>query len=244
MSDNLWHGFKKEEFEFEGRKAIIVFPEKADEKKSLMIKTEYWDAFPETEIELIKRGFHDTYLENKTRFATKEDCDAKARFIKYIAEKYGLRNKCVPIGMSCGGAHAVNFAGFYPELVQCMYIDAPVLNFLDYPGRYGNAECEYVWEHEFVQAYPGITRAELLNFNNHPLGKIPVLQKHKIPVVMLYGTQDETVIYNENGRLMEDEYKAFPELLKVIPRNLQGHHPHGYLPDNGELIGFLTKHTE
>ena len=55
------------------------------------------------------------FLRNQTRFATREDCDAKARFAHFLRENYGLRDKCVPVGFSCGGAHAVNFCGAYPE---------------------------------------------------------------------------------------------------------------------------------
>lgn len=240
MCDNsLWFGFKKEEFEFEGRQAIIVFPKEAESEINWTLKTEYWGAFPNTEIELLKRGFHAAYLQNISRFATKEDCDSKARFVEYISEKYGLRNKCVPVGMSCGGAHAMNFAGFHPESVACMFIDAPVLNFCSFPGKLGSEKCEGVWENEFVKAYPGITRAGLLNFDNHPISKIPVLQENKIPVIMLYGTEDQTVIYNENGALMELEYKNCPELLKVVPRNFQGHHPHGLPEGNTEVVDFI-----
>ena len=34
----LWHGFRQECFEFEGRKAIVVFPETPDEKKNWTLK--------------------------------------------------------------------------------------------------------------------------------------------------------------------------------------------------------------
>lgn len=233
-----WNGFDTLEFEFEGKKAILVFPEQVDENRNWMLKTEYWDAFPEREIDLLNRGFHLAYLENETRFATKADCDRKARFIDYLSVKYGLRNKCVLVGMSCGGAHAVNFAGFYPKMVSCIFIDAPVLNFCDFPGRLNDADCEKVWKKEFEVAYPGITRAKLLNFDNHPIGKIDILKENNIPILMMYGTEDATVNYEMNGRLMEIEYKDNP-LLCVMPRFLQGHHPHGYSFEPEKIIEFI-----
>lgn len=238
MTENelkIWAPFRIEEFEFEGRPANIIFPEKANEKKSWTIKTEYRDAFPETELELLKRGFHVTYLKNKSRFATKEDCDAKARFAKYLHEKYGLADKCIPVGMSCGGAHAVNFAGFHPESVQCMFIDAPVLNFLDYPGCFRNPGNRNTWEKELRLAYPNMKRGEFLNFGNHPIGKAPVLIEKKIPVLMLYGTDDTVVYYSENGEMLEEYYADHPGLLTVIKRESQGHHPHGF-PTRPEIV--------
>ena len=229
-----WFGFRCEEFEFEGRLAAIVFPEKANEKKSWTIKTEYRDAFPETEIELLKRGYHVTYMKNNNRWATKEDCHARARFVKLISEKYGLADKCIPVGMSCGGAHAVNFAGFYPELVKCMFIDAPVLNFVSIPAHTTHGQ-KNMWEKEFVNAYPGITRAALLSFDNHPISKAPVLIENKLPILMVYGTDDVVVDYNLNGEMLEELYSDHPGLLTVIKREYQGHHPHGF-PARPDII--------
>lgn len=238
----IWNGFRCEEFDFEGRLAALVFPEKANEKKSWTIKTEYRDAFPETEIELLKRGFHCAYLTNNNRWATKEDCDAKARFALYLHEHYGLSEKCVPVGMSCGGCHAVNFAGFHPESVACMYIDAPVLNFTDNPGNPMIEARRAVWENEFVKAYPGITRAGLLNFDNHPILKAPILIENKIPILMVYGTQDESVSYALNGQFLEDAYADHPGLLTVMVRKLQGHHPHGFPQNPGRIADWIEAH--
>jgi len=159
-----------------------------------------------------------------------------------LVEKYGLKDKCIPIGMSCGGAHAVRFAGYYPTLVECMFIDAPVLNYCDFPGRLGNTSCEKVWENEFLKTYPGMTRAKLLDFPHHPMNMANILIENKIPIIMLYGTEDSTVIYNENGAFFEEAYKETPELLTVVKREYQGHHPHG-IPQNPEIIvDFILKH--
>ncbi len=235
-----WHGFEKEEFMFGEREAIIVFPKQADKKRNWAIKTEYWNAFPETEIELLKKGFHIAYLKNTSKYATKEDCDAKAEFSSFLREKYHLSKKCALVGMSLGGAHAVNFAGFYPDLVACMFIDAPVLNFCSNPGQIGYSEAGRGWE-RFMKEYPGITRAKLLSFDNHPISKIPVLKSHRIPIIMLYGTEDETVIYNANGKLLEEEYREDKDLLKVIPRTYQGHHPHGLLDKSYQISEFIIE---
>ena len=54
MNDNkLFHGFKCEEFEFENTTGIVVFP-KSDSNNKIAFKTEYWDAFPQLETELLK----------------------------------------------------------------------------------------------------------------------------------------------------------------------------------------------
>lgn len=239
---NLWNGFRCEEFTFDGRDAIVVFPDAPAENSKIVLKTEYWNAFPDVEIQLLKNGHHLAYIKNRTRFATKEDCDTKAAFIKFLAKKYNLREKCIPVGMSCGGAHAVRFAGYYPQLIACMYIDAPVLNFCDFPGKWDGVKRDNIWGSEFVKAYPGIKHYQLLNFPHHPINMADTLVTNRIPIIMVYGLEDLTVIYEENGRLLEDAYEG-TDLLKVIPVNARGHHPHGKIGDNTEIVQFILDHS-
>ena len=60
-----WQGFKCEEFKFEGRDAIIVFPNEKSDK--WLFKTEYFGAFPDFEIEMVKRGYHIVHVKNVKR---------------------------------------------------------------------------------------------------------------------------------------------------------------------------------
>ena len=235
VTEKMWFSFKSLEFDFEDRTARIIFPDKANEKRSWVLKTEYFGAFPESEIELLKRGYHVAYVSNTSRWAPKIDCDVKARFADYLIKTYGLAARLSLIGMSAGGAHAVNFAGFYPDLISSMYIDAPVLNFADMPGDISVPFNLEAWQTDFKSAYPNVTRADLTNFDNHPIGKVPVLIEHKIPILLLYGTNDELVRYVVHGKLMEELYENHKELLTVMKRDGEGHHPHGF-PNNPEII--------
>ena len=233
-------GYKCETFTFEGRDAIIVFPSVKPIGK-LALKTLYWGAFPDVEKRLLDKGFHVACIKSLTRFATVEDCDMKARFVQFLTEKYSLDTKCVPIGMSCGGGIAVNFAGYHPELVSCMWIDAPVLNFIDYPGRTGDAHCEQVWAEEFSKAYPGVKRYQLMNFSHHPLCRVDALIENRIPILMVYGTEDTTVNYSKNGQLLQQAMEG-TGLLTVIPVGCRGHHPHGMMEDNTQIVNYILKH--
>ena len=238
--EKSWNDYRRETFFVDGMEATLVFPDKADKDGNWALKTEYRDAFPHTEIELLKKGFHIAFLKNRNRFATKADCDSKAKLVHHLKENYGLCGKCYLVGMSLGGAHAVNFGGDYPQLVKGIFLDAPVLSFHSFPGKLGDKVCEEVWENEFKIAYPGVSRADLFTFDRHPINKIPVLKEHKIPVFLMYGTEDMTVDYNENGAIMELAYADSPELLKVVPRQYQGHHPHGFLDSCQELFEFFN----
>jgi len=144
-----WNGFALERFIFEDHEALVVFPN-GNANGRLALKTEYWDAFPATEIELAKKGFHLCYIKNNHRWGAWDDLDRKARFVEFVAEKYGLSPRCVPVGMSCGGLFGIKFAAKYPQLVACLYLDAPVLNYMSCPCHFGAADsppppCRKFW---------------------------------------------------------------------------------------------------
>ena len=238
MEEKMFHGFKCFEFEFEDTTGIMVIPN-SNSNNRIAFKTEYWGDFPELEIELLKRGFHLLHMKNDNRLANRHNCDMKARFINHISKKYSLDCRCVLVGMSCGGAQAINFAAYYPELVSCLVIDAPVVNFLDFPGKYNRYE--NIWDNEFTKAYPGVKRCDIFTLADNPINNVPKLIEEKLPVIMLYGTQDMTVDYFSNGKLLEEAYMENKELLTVIPRIYQGHHPHGLLDRSGELADLVME---
>ena len=81
-----WQGFKCEEFQFEDREAIIVFPKEKSDK--WLFKTEYFGAFPDFEIEMVNRGYHIVHVNNLTRWNKHpDDTDIKAKFADYVSEK-------------------------------------------------------------------------------------------------------------------------------------------------------------
>ena len=122
-----------------------------------------------------------------------------------------------------------------------MWIDAPVLNFNDFPGRIGDAECEKTWETEFPNAYPDLKRYQLLNFPHHPLCHVETLIENRSPILLVYGKEDATVLYPENGQLLVDAMEG-TGLVKVIEVKGRGHHPHGKLDDNAEIVNWILEH--
>ena len=235
-----WNGFKSIEFEFEKRKAIIVFPKSACEGKKWLLKTEYFGAFPNLEITMLERGYHLAYIANIPRWMVPDDIDVKARFAEFLIEKYSLNRKCVPVGMSCGGLHAVYFAAKYPEYISSLYLDAPVMNLLSTPMAIGRVRDSNNMIKEFFDA-TGITLSELLNYRNHPIDNAPAILAANIPIVLVSGDSDTIVPYHENGYYLSEFYKnGGGEILEIIKPG-GDHHPHG-LEDNTPIIDFIEKH--
>lgn len=235
FTESLWKEFKRLDFKFKGRDAILIVPENPTPNKNWLFKTEYFGAFPSFEIEMVKRGFYIAHIQNKTRWCLPEDTDIKAEFSEFLISEFGLNNKCIPVGMSCGGMQAVYFAAKYPQYVKAMYLDAPVLNLLSCPGGIGMAENGFM--DEFRNA-TGMDYTDLINYRNHPVDNINKLIEAKIPVFLICGDSDKIVPYEENGMQLSIAYKnAGADITEVLKLGCD-HHPHG-LQDNTPLINFV-----
>ena len=218
-----WRSFKGYEFEFEGLPAKVIMPNCKPNGK-WMLKTEYFDAFPETEIELLNRGWHLAYNQNHNRWAEDLDLQRKSAFLRFIPKTFGLNEKCVLVGMSCGGLYSVKLAALNPEKIQGIYLDAPVMNLLSCPCNLGKAKG--VTFEEYNQ-FTGRTLVEMLSYREHPIDKMHVFVVHKIPIVLVSGDSDTVVPYDENGALLEKYYKAQGLPISVFMKKGGDHHPHG-----------------
>lgn len=234
----MWKQTQVRRFRFEGREALVVVPE-GPANGRLVWKAEYFGAFPNFEEALVERGYHLCFIAHENRWAPEEEIQISARFLRHVAETYGLDKRCVAVGMSCGGLLSVRLAQTCPELVGVLYLDAPVLNLLSMAGL-GEAEFRPDMFREMVAAY-GFDRSTIVAFRDSPIDHMAILLKSRIPVLMLYGNADMTVIYEENGRLLERYYQAHGLPLKVISRSACGHHPHS-LDDPAPMIDFVESH--
>lgn len=233
-----WNGFKLLETELNGRNVKIVFPN-CEPNGKLVMKTEYFNDFPNTQIALLEKGYHLIYIANQTRWFAPGDDDAKAMLIDYMAENYGTEKKAVLIGMSCGGLQAIYFASKYPEYVSCMHLDAPVVNYLSCPAGIGKSHSGMFEE---FTSHTGRTLIDLMSYRNHPLDHIPNLVKSKIPVILVAGDSDKSVPYDENGILVKQAYEKAGLPIKTIIKPGCGHHPHG-LEDPTEIVEFVEKYS-
>ena len=105
-----YFGYECRDFILDGYNCKLVIPKNPDQSGRWLIKTEYFEHFPAFQLEMLARGYHLASVENRTRWAIPEDTEAKERLAQYLVGEYGLNEKCVPVGFSCGGLHAVYFA--------------------------------------------------------------------------------------------------------------------------------------
>ena len=232
--------FKSKTFVFQDRQAYIVYPSCPANGK-LLLKTEYFTAFPHFEVAMLKKGYTLCFLSHPNRWAPDSETHITAEFVRYVAEELGFAPKCIPVGMSCGGLQALRLAQLHPELISVLYIDAPVVNILSLAGL-GASTCNDTssfWKE--IQDAHGVNRSTIVNFRKSPIDAMDKLIENNIPIIMLYGDADTVVLYGENGKVLEDYYRENGGDLKVICKPGCGHHPHS-LEDPTPIIEFVEAH--
>ena len=225
-----------EHVEIANREVIICHPEKPNGKWAL--KTEYFNAFPEVQNLLLGMGYYVAHIKNITRWHHPSDTDARAELAKHMTKRFNVSKKCVIIGMSCGGMQGIYFASKYPQLVSCMYLDAPVVNLLSCPAGLGKANSSL---YDDFYSHTGMELSKLIGYRNHPLDHLPTLVKHNIPIILVSGDNDTVVPYDENGKYINDIYIENNCTIKTIIKEGRDHHPHS-LPDNSTIIDFILKY--
>lgn len=238
VKESIWNGFKRLDFKLEDRDCILICPDTPCEGKKWLYRTEYFGAFPDLELVLLKKGYHLAYMQNKTRLCPESDTDMRPRFCEFLTNKFGLNKKCALLGYSCGGMQAVYFAAKYPQYVSAVYLDAPVMNYLSWPFGLGKGMNDCV--NEFIENM-GMTLSEMLNFRNHPIDQKEKLLASGLPIMLVSGDSDTAVPFCENGQLLYDYFKANGGNIELIIKEGGDHHPHG-LPDNTPIVEFIQKY--
>jgi pimeloyl-ACP methyl ester carboxylesterase len=141
-----WHGFDRYDFLIdEDTLAIKPFKAPADERNGVRAQVKgqlrcvvvvpkqaaagtpwswrgyYFDHEPQTEIELLKRGFHIGFV----LIDAGKPWDA---WYTFLTEQHGFSKKPAFIGMSRGGRNAYTWATANPDKVSCIYADNPAIS--------------------------------------------------------------------------------------------------------------------
>jgi pimeloyl-ACP methyl ester carboxylesterase len=143
----LWHGFERCDFlldertlsitptkaapdEGDGikhqvkgqRRCVVVIPKAAAPGHPWSWRGCYWDHQPQTEIELLRRGFHIAYIESSQDLKPDQSWDV---FYAFLTGLHGLSPRPAFVGMSRGGEYAYTWATRHPDKVSCIYADNP-----------------------------------------------------------------------------------------------------------------------
>ncbi|MCB1231963.1 MAG: prolyl oligopeptidase family serine peptidase [Verrucomicrobiae bacterium] len=222
----------KEEFEFQGRKAIVVKPAKPAPGNPWMWRCRFFGAFPQADDALVARGWHVAWVDVAHLFGGPEAMEVFDAFYEHVTQTYGLSPKPVMEGFSRGGLPAVNWAIRHPDHVRGVYIDAPVLDIRSWP----KPASDDLWK-KAMDAY-GLTEATAANWEG-PLDHLQILADAKVPILSVCGGGDPVVPFVENSAILEERYRALGGPIEVIVKATCEHHPHS-LHDPTRIVDWVA----
>ena len=229
------------EFEFKGHNAKIVFPEKANKEKYWIWRARFWGHEPQTDLALLEKGFHVVYVDVAGLFGNSEAVNLWNNYYDYLIEKYNLNTKVVLEGMSRGGLIIYNWASANTDKVFCIYADAPVCDIKSWPGGLYNGKGSPADWTKCLEVY-NLDKNTVLKFKDIPINNAVKVAKAGIPVFHVCGAADKVVPYNENTKLLADNFRNAGGKIEVILKEGVGHHPHS-LKDPKPIVDFILKNT-
>ena len=231
--EDMWQGYRRTKFDFGGRTAWIVEPSVAPRDGMPWTWTLQWaEAFVDrTGVpDLLKRGFHHATIDLFDTRMDEAGLAAAAAFQKFLVDDLGLAPKANLVGMSWGGFFATRYAAAHPANVAKLYLDAPLLCFDGFKLDIGP------WAARRPASGAWADDPEM------PVNKAERLAAAKIPVLLLYGGEDQTVPAKLNCERFLPRFKAAGGTVDVIRRDLFGHHPHGLDPDKTRpIVDFFAR---
>ncbi|MGL6195871.1 MAG: alpha/beta hydrolase family protein [Thermoguttaceae bacterium] len=237
-----WNGFDCYDFKIEERPCKVVTPKTAADGNPWVWRAVFWGHEPQTEIELLKRGYHIAFVECSDLLGSPQMIKERNTFYKFLVEKHKFSPKPVLLGMSRGGICSLRWAIENPKSVSSIYIDAPVLDFKSWPGGKGKGVgSKGDWE-QVLKVY-NLTEEEAMAFKGNPVDALEPLAKEKVPVLIVYGDADEVVPHDENTLIFADKYKKLDAPIELIEKPGVGHHPHS-LKDPTQIVKFILKANE
>lgn len=101
-------------------RCVVVVPKEPAQGMPWSWRGRYFDHEPQSEIELLKRGFHIGFIQS-------DDLKQWEAWYAFLTDKCALSKKPAFVGMSGGGRNAFTWATTHPDSVSCIYADNPLI---------------------------------------------------------------------------------------------------------------------
>lgn len=224
----LWKGFEKEVFTFEGREAWIVKPPKPLEGNPWVWKAYFPDWHTTVDSILLSRGFHLAYINTNDMFGSPEAMKIWDRYYEFLVKQKGFAPKAALEGISRGGLYVYGWAKRNPLNVSCIYAEAPVCDFKSWPGgKLSSAGADSEWK-LLLKKY-GFSEEQALKYDDNPKENLQGLAACKVPILHSIGLNDKIVPPEENSYLLMNNYVRQGGIATIYPmthgkQELEGHH--------------------
>jgi pimeloyl-ACP methyl ester carboxylesterase len=241
ITKSEWKECERWDFSFNGNEAVLIIPKNPTEDKRWIWRTEFLGAFDQADMAMVENGWYLAHYKISDMYGSPNSVKLMKKFYDFVIDIFKLNKKVVLFGFSRGGLYAFNYAATYPLDIAALYLDAPVLDIRSWPGGMGKAtRADKEWQ-ECLLEY-GITEEQAKQFNQNPLDKIKQVSDDNIPIIIVAGGADEVVPFEENSRILANEYKNLDGKIELIIKPECGHHPHS-LDDVTPIVNFILENT-
>lgn len=226
----------------------IICPEEAAPGKPWLWRSLFWEAvdrFNEADLKLVDEGYHVVLVHGDVAGHPSGNAHLDAAY-KLLTEEYGFSETCSMASMSRGTLQLFRWASANPEKVESIYVDNGVCNVLSWPaGKLvpGNSSAgdgdPASWE-GFKKKFGYSSDEEALKTKESPIDQLEPLAAAGVPILMVCGSRDTAVPYEENDAVMEQRYKGLGGEITVIIED-KGH-SHG-MKDPAPVINFIKNNT-
>jgi len=238
---SAWKGHDRYDFAHDGRKCIVVTPKSPSASRPWIWRARFFGHQPQADLALLAKGFHLAYMDVAGLFGSPKAVAHWGAFHKLLTTKHGLSSRPALEGMSRGGLIIFNWAAANPTKVACIYADAPVCDFVSWPGGRGAGKGAASAWRACLEAY-GLTEKQALAYEKNPIDNLAPLAKARVPLLHVVGADDKVVPVAENTTIVEMRYKELGGSIRVISKPACGHHPHS-LEDPAPIVEFILKHA-
>jgi pimeloyl-ACP methyl ester carboxylesterase len=239
-----WQGFVRHDFQVDGRNVIVVEPAKPLPGRPWAWRGEFFGAFPNADIELVKRGWHLAYMSVPDLFGSPKAVAHWERFYDVLVNRHKLSPKPALIGLSRGALYCMAWAAAHPEKTLAVYLDNGVCDFKSWPGGKPKGLGTGVGSPEewakLLKAYDFKDDREAIASKSNPVDRLKRLADAKVPILLVYGDKDRSVPHLENSEVVYDRYKALGGPVERVVKPGADHHPHG-LTDPQPIVEFFER---
>lgn len=239
-----WEGFTRHDFTVDGINVLVVQPEKALPGRPWAWRGEFFGAFANADVELVKAGWHLVYVRVPDQFGSRTAMTQWEKVYATLVRDHGLAPRAGLIGLSRGALYCMAWAAAHPDKTLAVYLDNGVCDYKSWPGGKvkglgTGAGSAAEWQ-KLLKAHGFKDDQEAIAAKVNPIDTLEPLAKARIPVLLVYGDSDRVVPHQENSEIIYERYKKLGGPVERIVKPGQDHHPHG-LKDPKPILEFFQK---
>ncbi len=239
-----WEGFVRHNFKVDEADVIVVEPADPLPGRPWAWRGEFFGAFPNADVALVKAGWHLAYIGVPDQFGSPRAMAQWEKLYDILVKNHHLSPRPALIGLSRGALYCLAWAAAHPDKTLLVYLDNGVCDFRSWPGGkpkglgtgVGSAE-DWI---KLLKAFDFKNDHEAITSELNPVERLEPIAEAKIPILLVYGDSDKTVPHQENSAVVYDRCKALGGPVERIVKPGADHHPHG-LTDPRPIVEFFEK---